>query len=35
VKRLQALGQQAREELGDKLTNTVGRGIRQPGRKGG
>ncbi|MDP2884962.1 MAG: sulfatase [Ignavibacteria bacterium] len=35
VERLQALGQKAREELGDKLTGTIGRGVRQPGRKGG
>ena len=33
VKRLQALGQEAREELGDKLTKSIGRGVRQPGRK--
>lgn len=33
VSRLQALGQKAREDLGDKLTNTVGRGVREPGRK--
>lgn len=35
VERLQALGQMEREELGDKLTGTIGRGVRQPGRVGG
>jgi hypothetical protein len=35
VERLKALGQKAREELGDRLTNTVGKGVREPGRIGG
>ena len=34
VERLTLLGKTAREELGDKLTNTIGRGVREPGRKG-
>ncbi|MEA2063086.1 MAG: sulfatase [Gemmatimonadota bacterium] len=34
VKRLQALGEQAREDLGDKLTGRQGRGVREPGRIG-
>ena len=32
VKRLQALAQGGRAELGDKLTDTIGRGVREPGR---
>jgi arylsulfatase len=32
VKRLAALAEQAREELGDKLTNRTGTGVREPGR---
>ena len=32
VKHLQTLAQKAREDLGDRLTDTVGRGVRQPGR---
>ncbi len=34
VERLKALGQRAREDLGDRLTNTTGRGVREPGRSG-
>ena len=32
VARLSALAQQAREDLGDSLTNRTGRGVREPGR---
>jgi arylsulfatase len=32
VKRLAALAEQARDDLGDKLTNRTGRGVREPGR---
>lgn len=32
VERLNALAEQAREELGDSLTQRKGRGVRQPGR---
>ena len=32
VKRLEALAEQAREELGDSLTKRVGKGVREPGR---
>jgi arylsulfatase A-like enzyme len=32
VERLSALAQQAREDLGDSLTNRTGRGVREPGR---
>ena len=32
VKRLEALAEQAREDLGDKLTNRTGKGVREPGR---
>jgi arylsulfatase A len=32
VKRLQALAEQAREDMGDSLTKRVGKGTRQPGR---
>jgi len=35
VVRLQGLGNEARAELGDKLTGTKGRGVRPPGRAGG
>jgi arylsulfatase A-like enzyme len=34
VERLQALAATAREDLGDVLTNTKGRGVREPGRIG-
>jgi len=32
VKRLEALAEQAREELGDSLTKRTGKGVREPGR---
>jgi arylsulfatase len=32
VKHLTALAEQAREDLGDKLTNRTGKGVREPGR---
>lgn len=32
VKRLEALAEQAREDLGDSLTKRVGKGVREPGR---
>jgi hypothetical protein len=32
VKRLQALAEKAREELGDSATKRTGKGVRQPGR---
>lgn len=32
VKRLEALAELAREDMGDKLTNRVGKGTREPGR---
>ncbi len=32
VKRLEVLAEKAREDLGDKLTDTVGKGVREPGR---
>jgi len=32
VKRLEALAEQAREDMGDKLTGRVGKGTREPGR---
>jgi len=32
VKRLQALAEEAREELGDSLTKRTGKGVREPGR---
>jgi arylsulfatase A len=32
VKRLEALAEQARTDLGDRLTNRVGNGVREPGR---
>jgi len=32
VRRLEALAEKAREDLGDSLTNRVGKGIREPGR---
>ncbi|HEX4945786.1 MAG TPA: sulfatase [Blastocatellia bacterium] len=32
VKRLEALAEQAREDMGDKLTNRTGKGVREPGR---
>lgn len=32
VKRLSALGEQARQELGDRLTQREGAGVREPGR---
>lgn len=32
VKRLEALAEQAREELGDSLTHRTGKGVREPGR---
>lgn len=32
VERLKALGQKTREELGDRLTKTKGKGVRPPGR---
>lgn len=32
VKRLELLAEQAREDLGDKLTNRSGKGVREPGR---
>jgi arylsulfatase len=32
VKRLEALAEQARDELGDSLTKRKGRGVREPGR---
>jgi arylsulfatase A len=32
VKRLEALAEQAREEMGDSLTKRVGKGVREPGR---
>ena len=32
VARLSALAEQAREDLGDSLTNRTGRGVREPGR---
>ena len=32
VKRLEALAEKAREDLGDKLTRRMGRGVREPGR---
>jgi arylsulfatase A len=32
VERLQALGEQAREDLGDKLTGRTGKGVRAPGK---
>jgi arylsulfatase A-like enzyme len=32
VKRLEALAEKAREDLGDKLTGRTGRGVREPGR---
>lgn len=35
VKRLEALAEQAREDMGDTLTKRVGKGIRAPGRLAG
>ncbi len=35
VRRLQALAEKARGDLGDSLTNRVGKGVRQPGRVAG
>ena len=32
VKRLEALAEQAREDLGDSLTKRTGKGVREPGR---
>lgn len=32
VKRLEALAEQAREDMGDKLTRRIGKGAREPGR---
>jgi arylsulfatase A len=32
VKRLEALAEQSRADLGDRLTNRVGNGVREPGR---
>ena len=32
VKRLEALAEKAREDMGDSLTNRVGKGTREPGR---
>ena len=32
VKRLESLAEQARADLGDKLTNRTGNGVREPGR---
>ena len=32
VKRLEALAEKAREDMGDKLTNRAGKGTREPGR---
>ena len=32
VARLQTLGEQAREDLGDSLTNREGKNVREPGR---
>ena len=32
VKRLEALAEQAREDMGDSLTQRVGKGVREPGR---
>ncbi len=32
VKRLEALAEQARDDLGDRLTNRTGKGVREPGR---
>ena len=32
VKRLEALAEKAREDMGDKLTNRIGKGTREPGR---
>lgn len=32
VKRLEGLAEKGREDLGDKLTNAVGKGVREPGR---
>ena len=32
VARLQALAEQARDDLGDSLTQRTGRGVREPGR---
>jgi hypothetical protein len=32
VKRLEAYAEQAREELGDSLTQRTGKGVREPGR---
>lgn len=32
VKKLEALAEQAREDMGDKLTNRVGKNAREPGR---
>lgn len=32
VKRLEALAEQAREDMGDSLTNRIGKGVREPGR---
>ncbi|MBS1810675.1 MAG: sulfatase [Acidobacteria bacterium] len=32
VKRLEALAEQAREDMGDSLTKRVGKGVREPGR---
>ena len=32
VKRLEALAEKAREDMGDSLTNRAGKGTREPGR---
>jgi hypothetical protein len=32
VKRLEALAERAREDLGDSLTKRTGQGVREPGR---
>jgi len=32
VKRLEALAEQAREDMGDSLTHRIGNGAREPGR---
>ena len=32
VKRLEALAEKARDDLGDSLTKRVGKGVREPGR---
>ena len=32
VKRLEALAEQARDDMGDSLTKRIGKGVREPGR---